>query len=568
MPSPAISTKANWPQPLVPVYVWRQKRLKEMRASKYVRDGAKLFYSRNPATFILDWCDTYDPRNVGTGRPTRMPFLMFEKQVELVEFLEYCTANKRSGLIEKARDMGATWVSVAYSVWLWLFQPGASIGWGSRKEQLVDKLGEPDSIFEKLRMCIMGLPRIFWPKGFSPDKHMHFMRIVNPENGSTITGEAGDNIGRGGRKTIYFKDESAHYERPELIEAALGDNTNVQIDISSVNGLGNVYHRRREAGMEWRPGVEVEANRTAVFIMDWSDHPAKDQQWYDDRKQKAESEGLLHKFKQEVDRDYAASVEGVVIPADWVTAAIDAHVKLGLNPTGGRVAALDVADGGGDTNALFIREGILGLFCDQWGAPDTGVTTRKAITICRALDTPQLEYDSIGVGAGVKSEANRLLSDPAYDRHPVKVKLYPWNAGAGVHKPDSHVGKLDNGKDDKSTATNREMFANFKAQAWWALRMRFYLTYRAVQAAETGERFDYDPDEIISLPSNMANLQTLRKELSQATMSQNGAMKTVVDKAPEGTKSPNLADSCVMCYFPSPKKRAAQRVATSLSQGG
>ena len=27
-------------------------------------------------------------------------------------------------------------------------------------------------------------------------------------------------IGRGGRKLIYFKDESAHYEHPEMIEAA------------------------------------------------------------------------------------------------------------------------------------------------------------------------------------------------------------------------------------------------------------------------------------------------------------------------------------------------------------
>jgi hypothetical protein len=52
--------------------------------------------------------------------------------------------------------------------------------------------------------------------------------------------EAGDNIGRGGRTLVYFKDESAHYEHPDLIEAALGDNTNVQIDISSVNGLGKL----------------------------------------------------------------------------------------------------------------------------------------------------------------------------------------------------------------------------------------------------------------------------------------------------------------------------------------
>ncbi|MDT9693866.1 hypothetical protein Q5762_37205, partial [Streptomyces sp. P9(2023)] len=82
------------------------------------------------------------------------------------------------------------------------------------------------------------MPDIWRPKGLKPKDHLTFMKCINLENGSTITGESGDNIGRGGRKSMYFKDESAHYERPEKIEAALGDNTNVQVDISSVNGLG------------------------------------------------------------------------------------------------------------------------------------------------------------------------------------------------------------------------------------------------------------------------------------------------------------------------------------------
>jgi hypothetical protein len=68
--------------------------------------------------------------------------------------------------------------------------------------------------------------------------HKLYVHHTNPA--FSAGGEAGDNIGRGGRTLVYFKDESAHYEHPDLIEAALGDNTNVQIDISSVNGLGNV----------------------------------------------------------------------------------------------------------------------------------------------------------------------------------------------------------------------------------------------------------------------------------------------------------------------------------------
>jgi phage terminase large subunit len=209
------------------------------------------------------------------------------------------------------------------------------VGWGSRKEQLVDKLGDPDSIFEKMRLIILGLPREFLPTGFNIKDDLSYMKIINRENGATITGEAGDNIGRGGRKRIYFKDEAAHLERPEKIEAALADNTRVQIDISSVNGLGNVFHRRREAGQEWQLGRPIAKTSANVFIMDWRDHPAKTQAWYDERKAKALSDGLLHIFAQEVDRNYAASVENVVIPPDWVRAAIDAHIKLGFGEVDG-----------------------------------------------------------------------------------------------------------------------------------------------------------------------------------------------------------------------------------------
>lgn len=97
--------------------------------------------------------------------------------------------------MEKARDMGATWDACAYSVWRWLFIDNDAIGWGSRKEALVDKLGDPDSIFEKMRLLLKRLPTVFMPKDFNWSRHATFMKLTNPENGSIVSGEAGDNIG-------------------------------------------------------------------------------------------------------------------------------------------------------------------------------------------------------------------------------------------------------------------------------------------------------------------------------------------------------------------------------------
>jgi hypothetical protein len=446
--------------------------------------------------------------------------ILFERQSELVEFLWACIQNEEPGLIEKSRDMGATWVCSAFSVWMWLFIPGASIGWGSRKEMLVDKLGDSDSIFEKMRIIIHGLPEFFLPKGFSDNEHLHYMRIINPENGSTITGEAGDNIGRGGRKLIYFKDESAHYERPEKIEASLSDNTRVPMDISSVNGIGNVFHRRREAGADWNG--KIEPNRTQVFVMDWRDHPDKDQSWYDARKARAEADGLHHIFAQEVDRNYAASVDGALIEQEWVKAAIDAHIKLGLPETGRWSSALDVADGGTDTNAQSQRQGIILRCLDEWGARDPAQTARRAITNVLERGSIDLQYDCIGVGAGVKGEVNNLRD---VGTMPHTIRLVPWNAGDKVLNPKKHV--IDG---DRESPTNDEFHTNLKSQGWWELRNRFYRTWRAIN-----EGASYDPDTLISIDSSCDNIRKLEKELCQVTASKGARLKMVINKTPPGT---------------------------------
>lgn len=543
-----LSPKQPWPPDYVAEFMARAARIDAIKADPELQLGWKERYRNDPVSWINHWAVTYDPRNAGSEVPTLMPFVLFRRQVEFAEFLLACVKAQADGLTEKARDMGATWLCCAFSVWLWLFWPGAAVGWGSRKEALVDKIGDPDSIFEKMRIIIRHLPRFMLPEGFNELLHMPHMKIINRENGATITGEAGDNIGRGGRSLIYFKDESAHYERPEKIEAALSDNTNCQIDFSSVNGLGNVFHRRREAGQDWKPGIELAKDRANVFVFDWSDHPAKDRDWYDKRRAKAISDGLLHVFMQEVERNYSAAVSGVIIPADWVASAIDAHIKLDFEAQGMWGGALDPADEGGDLHALALRKGPVLVEAEDWGEGDTAQATRRAIERIEAHGAlpNEFQYDMIGVGAGVKAEANRLATEKKADGKtpllPKGLKFVPWNAGGAVLNPDEHLIPKD-----KQSPLNKDFYANLKAQGWWQLRMRFERTHKAVHHGES-----YDPADLISLPSTLANLQKLRKELSQATRGKTGALKMLVNKTPEGTRSPNLADAVVMAFWPLP----------------
>lgn len=51
-----------------------------------------------------------------------------------------------------------------------------SIGFGSRKQELVDRMHDPSGIFEKIRIIIRHLPPIFYPKDFNLRTHMGFMK--------------------------------------------------------------------------------------------------------------------------------------------------------------------------------------------------------------------------------------------------------------------------------------------------------------------------------------------------------------------------------------------------------
>lgn len=534
---PRALSHEEWPPDYRAVFAWRKATLKRLKDNPYMVRSAKAFYAQNAAAFIMDWMDTYNPRK---SDAKWMPFVFFMKQADVIAFFEDLTDKRESGLIEKCRDAGATWLACAYSVWRFIFVPDDSIGWGSRKAMLVDELGNPDSIFEKMRLILRRLPKQFLPAGWNEKKHAVYMKFLNPENGSSINGEAGDNIGRGGRKSIYFKDESAHYERPEKIEAALGDNTNVQIDISSVNGLGNPFHRRRQAGVEWVQGKPIDPGFTRVMVIDWRDHPEKDQEWYDVRRAKYEREGMLHLFAQEVDRDYAAAVSNVIIPKAWLLSCIDAHVALGwdMDRHNVHMAGLDVADGGIDRNGLVIRSGQVARHAEEWGERDPGVTTRRVAVGLRPLKRCRVMYDSIGVGASVKAEYNRLRDDKIISA--THFPFVPWNAGAGVIDPNYRVIP-----DDDDSIRNEDMFHNLKAQAWWSVRGRVYKTYRAVK-----DGIKYPEDELLSFDSKMPLLHQLIDELAQPVKKESSRLKMLVDKQPDGMKSPNLGDAFVMCYFP------------------
>lgn len=507
----------------------RNTNFKRLMTDPVFLSASKIYYKTNPAQFIIDWGFTYDPRN---REMATLPFNLFPKQVEYIEWLYDRLTRKEDGITEKSRDMGLTWLTCAFAVWAWLFCDEIKISFGSRKEKLVDDLGNLDSIFEKIRMYIRNVPAVFLPyytnangqkKQYEEKKDATYLKIINHQTGSSITGEAGDNVGRGGRSTLYFVDEAAFIPRFDSVLAALSQNSDVKIYVSTPNGTGNAFYRMRVS------------DEYPVFTFHWRDDPRKDQAWYDNQKKTLDPVIVA----QEIDIDYAAAVDGICIPSKWVKAAIDYDKKTGIKPTGQRVCGFDVADEGGDKNAHVSRKGYVVDYIHEWSGQGITIaqSTQQVYAKSEQFKSDLINFDNIGVGSAVKSTAIAIR-----DNRTNPIRVLGVNAGS----TDRLKGFWSPGK------KKEDMFTNNKALMWWSVRQRFQKTYERAEGIQ-----DHPIDQCISIPRH----HDLILELSQPRYFFQESGKIMIEKkeqlAKRGIPSHNLADAFVLAFCPPSVKTIA-----------
>ena len=123
----------------------------------------KKYYAdpKHTADFIAEWVVTIDPRNIERGLPAMVPFALFPRQRELVDWIIARWQGSEGGIVIKPRDAGVSWVILAVACTLCLFNRDLVVGFGSRKEEYVDKLGAPKALFSKARTLMSALPPEF-----------------------------------------------------------------------------------------------------------------------------------------------------------------------------------------------------------------------------------------------------------------------------------------------------------------------------------------------------------------------------------------------------------------------
>lgn len=525
-----ILANFDWKSPdYAPIIKARMRRLMALREQPELIGHLKRVYRDQPWRFINDWGTTSDPRHVEIGLPVTIPFILFPRQIEWCEWMVARWKAREPGVTVKSRDMGITWLSTTLVATLCIFYDDMAIGIGSRKLELVDNGADPKCILWKARMFLQKCPPEFVGLWSTKEKLIAF------GNGSTIAGEGGDDIGRGARTGIYLVDEAAKVRHQEATDAALSATSNCRQFISTPNGSDNAFATKVT---EW--------DESRVFRFHWRDDPRKDDEWY--AKQKDELDPVV--LAQEVDMDFNASKDGVVIPQEHVQAALDAHIALGLEARGERRAALDIADEGMDNCAWATAIGVVLDHIEEWSGKGSNLyqTAVKSFALCDQYELDEELYDADGMGAHMRGDAQQINAKRREEglkhQHPPRlVNVVPfWGSGA-VERKDSPIYP-------GAKRLNGDYYENLKAQSWGELQYRFRETWRARNIPD----YKYDPNRIISISSKIPPKvrSKLMVELSQPTWGPNGAGKMIVDKKPDvdgrKAKSPNMADVVMMLF--------------------
>lgn len=232
---------------------------------------------------------------------------------------------------------------------------------------------------------------------------------------------------------------------------------------------------------------------------------------------------------------YSDTVEDAIIEPEWFDACIDAHKKLGFEPLGQERVAYDPADTGDAKAVAYIHGSVVKEVKDtDFGLIDTA--TDWATSYANSIKPDVFIWDCDGIGAGLKRQITDAFSGK-------KVTLVSFKGSQEAENPKQVYGSAD-GEVEKPK-TNKEAFANRRAQYYFRLRDRMIKTYQAI----TKNKY-ISPDELISFDSGISDLAGLRAELCSIPRKFVGSGRIQLMSKPEmkkqGITSPNMADALMM----------------------
>lgn len=290
---------------------WRKSLVQAANGSASVRRALRSACSSSPIYWINAFAWTFLQKKVDAdgraiavkGSQSHIPFITWKVQDSAL--LELTTAIDKGydALIHKSRDMGASWEIVALFQWYFQFRPSTTFLEISRKEVLVDRRGDMDSLFEKHRYLMARQPEWLRPQKMKDN----LMFLENLDIGTQIVGEStNENAGQASRKTAILLDEFARIRDGEGIDLATADTSACRIFNSTPQGPNTHFSRIYRAMSTGRRAGKL-------IIFPWWMHPEKGRDAHIEvieGQEKVVSPWYREEEKRRSNRSMAQNIEG------------------------------------------------------------------------------------------------------------------------------------------------------------------------------------------------------------------------------------------------------------------
>lgn len=275
---------------------------------------------------------------------------------------------------------------------------------------------------------------------------------------------------------------------------------------------------------------------TLIVEINWRDNPffpvtmQKDRLRDKDQMEEAEYNHIW-------EGHYSDTVENAIISPEWFDACVDAHKVLGFEAEGQEIVSYDPADTGDAKAAAHVHGSVVkNVIKNESGSIDTA--TDWALSIAQDVRPDVFSYDADGIGGGLKSQVETALKGK-------KIQVEQFKGSEQADRPDE-VYQDSNRDSETRPKTNKQMFANKRAQYYWLLRDRMFKTWQAVKKGKY-----ISPDELISISSEIEDLAELRAEVCRIPRKfiASGRIQLMPKhemKSKLKIESPNMADALMM----------------------
>lgn len=421
-----------------------------------------LALSKDPILFIEMCCKTASEEPM-TLLLSIKHFELWEEQKKIIRSFHDAFINRKSLVLLKSRQQGASWMVCAFVAWVAIFFPNQQIIFTSKDEEALHIKGDPSTLMGKVEYIINSLPKTFREDAI----HTCEMFTRNFKiNDTIINGQTGKEAGRSRTASLTINDELAFNKNQAALVKSLTSGCKCNFFLSTLDEPNDTFHRLTQ-------------NKSYMQIRLWA---TQDPRIKDYAKFRADyiAKTDLATFLREIEGKFNTANSLYLFEPDWVEKLPSLRPQFKPNRFP-RVAGLDVAAYGNNNNVLYIRQGPYKIAKEKWNKCEFHESVDQIIELHQEYGFDTLAFDEIGVGMGIASEFRRREKD---------IKFHV----AGVNVSAPHDDKQYKVFEETIHEESGLVFVNLRARLYWILRER---TRKTVTGTATEDELIYpDDDEI------------------------------------------------------------------------